>query len=262
LRELLMESLASSGIIELPLSEKELAWLDDACLKRYLRATRNELDNTVNRLVNTLVWRRDYKPDEISTDEIAEEAATGKEFVKGFCKEGRPILYLVPARENSKNYDRMMRFVVFNMELAIKLMAEGVEQMIIIVDYKNVSVMNAPPMSVSKRFLQIIGDHYPERLGISFVMYPTWYLWVFFKLLKPFIDPITIQKIHLVDPEADRKKASDELAKTGMGGAVSSVLQYVDEQQLLEEYGGAWKWDWDFDEYWSYVSSVLAGPVL
>jgi hypothetical protein len=57
----------------------------------------------------------------------------------------------------------MIKYVVFNMELAIKRMPEGVESIVIVLDYRNVTIMNSPPISVSKQFLQIIGDHYPER---------------------------------------------------------------------------------------------------
>lgn len=65
-------------------------------------------------------------------------------------------------RENTKDYDRQLKFVVFNLEAGIKLMGPGVEQMTIVVDYKNVNVMNSPPLSISKRFLDIVSNHYPE----------------------------------------------------------------------------------------------------
>lgn len=148
--------------LELPITEKEWKWMDDACIVRYLKATKWDVIPAVKRILNTLVWRRSYKPDEIRPEDIVDEARTGKEFVKGVGKCGRPLLYLIPARENSKDYDRMMKFVVFNIETCIRIMGDDVESVIIVLDYKNVSVMNAPPLSISKKFLSIIGDHYPE----------------------------------------------------------------------------------------------------
>lgn len=179
-------------------------------------------------------------------------ARSGKEFLKGFDRTGRPILYLIPSRENSKNYDRMLKFVVFNLEKAVKMMrGKKSESLVIIVDYKNVSVLNAPPISVSKRFLEIIGEHYPERLGISFIMNPTWYLWIFFKLLRPFLDPVTASKINLVNP--NEKDASTE----GMGSvSAGDIFHYIAPEQLLEEYGGVMAWKWDFDSYWKEISLI------
>lgn len=255
-RASLNESVKTEEHALFPLSSAELEWLNDACLSRYFKAAKNDINNCVSRLIQTLKWRRDYRPDEITESDIAEEATTGKEFLKGFDKEGRPILYLVPARENSKDYDRMLKFVVFNLEKAIKLMPDGVESMVIIVDYKNVSVLNAPPISISKKFLQMVGDHYPERLGISFIMNPTWYLWVFFKLLRPFLDPVTAAKINLIDPEAEKKKSVDAAAAAEGMGTVSSIFHYIAPEQLLEEYGGSLNWKWNFEEYWKEISLI------
>jgi hypothetical protein len=83
-------------------------------------------------------------------------------------------------------------------------------------------------------------------------MYPTWYLWIFLKILSPFIDPKTVKKINLVDPEADKKK-SNKQDSAGIGGFVSSILNFVDPEQLLEEYGGSLQWEWNFEDYWNNV---------
>ena len=256
IRARLNEAVNTEGNPLSPLSTRELEWLDDACLLRYFRAAKHDMDNCTQRIARTLQWRREYQPDQITEDDIKEEAVTGKEFLKGFDKEGRPILYLVPARENSKDYDRMLKFVVFNLEKGIKLMAPGVESLVIIVDYKNVSVLNAPPISVSQRFLPMVGDHYPERLGISFVMNPTWYLWVFFKLLRPFLDPVTAAKINMIDPEAEKKKNAESAAAAEGMGVVSSIFHYIAPEQLLEEYGGSMNWAWDFEDYWREISLI------
>jgi hypothetical protein len=95
----------------------------------------------------------------------------------------------------------------------------GVESIVIIVDYSNMSLFNAPPISVSKRFLDIIGNHYPERLHSAFIVHPTWYLTLFLKILRPFMDPITAAKIRIVDLK--RKKAAEAEAVTDSWGYTS-----------------------------------------
>ncbi|KAJ1561701.1 hypothetical protein HK096_003666, partial [Nowakowskiella sp. JEL0078] len=62
------------------LSEREKAWVDDECLLRYLRATKWNLEAAGVRLLTTLSWRRVYKPDEISPEEVEPEAESGKMF--------------------------------------------------------------------------------------------------------------------------------------------------------------------------------------
>lgn len=49
-------------------------------------------------------------------------------------------------------------------------MPEGVENLAIIVDFKDSSSSHNPSVSTCKKFLDILGNHYPERLGIAFVV--------------------------------------------------------------------------------------------
>ncbi|KAJ1563769.1 hypothetical protein HK405_000836, partial [Cladochytrium tenue] len=159
-----------------PLPE-ETEWADTRCILRYLRAAKWDVPGATARLRATLQWRREYRPTEISADEVEPEALTGKEFLSGFDRQGRPLFFMVPARENTRAHDRQLRFVVYNMERACALMPPGVEQVALVVDYENVSVMSSPPPSVAAKFLDILGSHYPERLGLAVVVNPSWYLW-------------------------------------------------------------------------------------
>ena len=51
----------------------------------------------------------------ISADEVKPEAETGKILLNGFDNDGRPILYLRPGRENTKESPRQIRHLVFHM---------------------------------------------------------------------------------------------------------------------------------------------------
>ncbi|KAH6576476.1 hypothetical protein BSLG_006500 [Batrachochytrium salamandrivorans] len=242
---------------------KETQWANTACVVRYLKATKWNYDHAVTRLSATLQWRREYKPDEILAEEVAPEAETGKEVICGFDKQGQPVLYLIPARENTKNYDRQLRFVVYNLEKAISLMPNGVEGICMIVDYENISMSSAPPLSVTRRFLQTIGDHYPERLGKSFIINPTWYLSVLFRIIGPFMDPVTKSKIHMVDlkalmanPDSDKNSNDSKKPAAEGAGGWADVRNYISKDNLLVEYGGGYKFEWDFSQYWSALTAA------
>jgi hypothetical protein len=53
-------------------------------------------------------------------------------------------------------------------------MPEGIESVNIIVDYEDLSMSTAPPMSVTRRFLTLLAEHYPERLHKIFFINPSW----------------------------------------------------------------------------------------
>lgn len=100
-----------------PLEETWLA--DPGTCARFYRAAKYDLGNARKRLHATLHWRRAYQPEIIPPDEVYPEAETGKSIVNGFDREGRPILYLRPGRENTQTSDRQVRFLVWNLERLI-----------------------------------------------------------------------------------------------------------------------------------------------
>jgi hypothetical protein len=220
----------------------------DDCLVRYLRATKWDLDQAEKRINATLKWRQEFKPDEIQPDDVKHEAMSGKQILNGFDKEGRPILYLIPGRENTKAGQSQLKFVVFNLEKAIRMMPEGIESLVIILDYDGMGIMNAPSPGTGRKFLSILGDHYPERLGKAFVVNPTWYIWTFFTILGPFLDPVTKDKIHIIGQQKKEEHADVK--------SCSDMTLYIHKEHLLKEYGGDHDFEWDFETYWKHLSDI------
>jgi hypothetical protein len=52
-----------------------------------------------------------------------------------------------------------------------------------------------PSMSVSKATLNILQDHYPERLGHMLIANPPMLFSTFWSCISPFIDPVTRAKV-------------------------------------------------------------------
>ncbi|KAJ3205253.1 hypothetical protein HDU67_008938 [Dinochytrium kinnereticum] len=242
-----------SGILD---NNERQKWADDACLLRYLRATKWDAEAAAIRLRKTLQWRREYRPTEISPEEVEPESVTGKQFVSGFDKIGRPLYFLVPRNENTKTYERQLRYVVYNLEKGIALMPYSVEQFTLVIDYENMSMMNSTPLHVSKKFLEIVGDHYPERLGQAFMINPSWYLWVFFKLLGPFLDPVTKSKIHFVNVLKQREMNASGLKEEHGTAGWTNILFFVDADQLPTAYGGTYDFVFSHETYWKHFTAV------
>lgn len=77
----------------------------------------------------------------------------------GFDKHGRPLCYMKPRYENSKDGNRQIKNIVFNLELAALLVPENVHTMNIIVDFRDASSGNTPGVGMAKQFLDILGNH-------------------------------------------------------------------------------------------------------
>ncbi|CAD6903081.1 unnamed protein product [Tilletia controversa] len=228
----------------------EEAWIHEVLLpERYLGAVNWDLAAAKVRIKATLEWRRSFQPECISPDEVKPEALTGKHFIGGFDKQGRPILTVTPRNENTKSYDRQLRYMVWSFERCIQLMPKGVFQLNLVMDLEGNNAANNPPMSTSRAALNIMQNHYPNRLARAICNRGPWFFTLFFRVVSPFVDPITRQKI-LFNP---------------------SMTSLANPDQIATQWeGGEYDYEWDFDSYWSQLldycgvnpdGSRVSGPV-
>ena len=82
---------------------------------------------------------------------------------------------------------------------------------------------------------------------------PSWYIWVFFKLVGYLIDPVTKSKIHFVNTEKplteeEMKNVSKD--KPEGYGSWTDLRVYVDQEQLESRLGGAFNFQFDPEVYW------------
>lgn len=148
-----------------PISDDERMWLTRECLLRYLRATKWNLPQAVQRLRSTLVWRREYGTDRFTAEYISEENETGKQVLLGFDNEGRPCLYLLPQNQNTKETPKRVEHLVYMLERTIDLHPPGQESLALLIDFRNTGAGGTPSMGIAKQVLDILQNHYPERLG-------------------------------------------------------------------------------------------------
>ncbi len=67
--------------------------------------------------------------------------------------------------------------------------------MTVILDLNNYSSANAPPMRTSRATLDILQNHYPERLSRFIILNAPWLFFAFFKVISPFIDKVCVANV-------------------------------------------------------------------
>ncbi|KAF5762321.1 putative CRAL-TRIO lipid binding domain, CRAL/TRIO domain, CRAL/TRIO domain superfamily [Helianthus annuus] len=209
-----------------PLSGRAKKFCTDACLRRYLEARNWNLEKAKKMLEETLEWRSTYKPEEIRWDEVAHEGETGKVSRANFVdRSGRPVLIMRPGKQNTKTGDGNVRHLVYLIENAILNLPKGQEQMTWLIDFTGFSMSASNiQMKTSRDIVNVLQNHYPERLAIIVLYNPPKIFQPFFKVLSYFIDPKTYLKIKFVYPS---DKASIEVIKS-----------YFDTENLPSEFGG------------------------
>jgi hypothetical protein len=143
-----------------PLNEKQKEYIkDDACLLRYIRAREWNLQKAKELLIGTLKWLNSgFDLEDLINnfaEQLSHEGCTGKIYRNGKDKLGRPVIYMRDRNQNTKDYENQVRFTVYNLQMAIETMdlSKGIEQWILMIDFKGHSLKNAPPMKVSKQIL-------------------------------------------------------------------------------------------------------------
>lgn len=220
------------------------AFCDDACLCRYLRARDWDVDKALKMLHHSLKWRDSYRPDQITPDMVEKEFESGKLYCHGRDKLGRPVMYQRPRLKNTETNPAQVQQVVYTLEREVAQMnlSEGVEQHVIIIDFKDYSLRNSPPMHVTKEVMNILLDQFPERLGNAFCIDAPWLFHTAFKIIKPFIPDATQRKIHFVGRQGT----------AGRNGKMDPVMaQYFDDDNLEEDYGGTLPSLYNHEKFWA-----------
>ncbi|KIM47652.1 hypothetical protein M413DRAFT_439323 [Hebeloma cylindrosporum] len=220
----------------LPTTDKyypwEVRWLNKPdTIPRYMRAVKWNLAEGKKRIKATLEWRREFKPDLIPPDEVKIEGETGKIIINGFDNDGRPIIYMRPGRENTETSPRQLRHLVWCLERAKDLMPPGQESLVIIVDYKSTTLRTNPSISVARKVLHILQQHYVETLGRAIVVNLPMLLSFFYKGISPFLDPVTRDKMRF-NPD---------------------LFELIPKSQLDADFGGDHAYEFDAQSYWDQI---------
>jgi len=222
------------GAKSIPLEEHERMFLTRECLFRYLRATAWKVDQAENRLRNTLVWRREYGTDKLTAEYISIENETGKQVILGWDNDGRPCCYLRPSKQNTERSDRQIEHLVYMLERTVDLMPPGQEMMALLINFSETKQGQGATLQQGRQTLNILQNHYPERLGRALVTNVPWIIWGFFKMITPFIDPVTRDKI----------KFNEDMGN------------YVPREQLMKESKGKVDFQYDHKTYWPALTQL------
>ncbi|KAG7943941.1 hypothetical protein I3843_15G071900 [Carya illinoinensis] len=169
------------------------------------------------------------------------EGETGKVYRANFRdRHGRTVLILRPGMQNTKSLDNQMRHLVYLIENAILNLPEGQEQMSWLIDFTGWSISNSVPIKSARDTVNILQNHYPERLGIAFLYNPPRIFEAFWKIVKYFLEAKTFQKVKFVYP-----KNND---------SVELMRSYFDEENLPSEFGGKAMLNYDHEEFTRQMS--------
>ncbi|KXZ55383.1 hypothetical protein GPECTOR_3g51 [Gonium pectorale] len=189
--------------------------LDEATLRRWLVARKGDVKAAARDLTAHAAWRAKAVPrGRIYEDEIRSELEQNKVFYPGCDKQGRPLMVVVASRHAVQDPEASRRAVIYNLDCGgrMGMATPGWDgRTCSIFDLRGLKAANLD-FATSRHIFDLLQNHYPERLhkvwllGAPLIFYGLW------KMLLPFIDPVTREKISFVydkDAVADFSAAFD-----------------------------------------------------
>ncbi|CAN8239961.1 unnamed protein product [Cochlearia groenlandica] len=218
------------------LSGRSLLYCSDSCLKRYLEARNWNVGKAKKMLEETLKWRSVFKPEEIRWSEVSGEGETGKVYKAGFHdRSGRTVLILRPGLQNTKSLENQMKHLVYLIENAIMNLPEDQEQMSWLIDFTDWTLSTSVPIKSARESINILQNHYPERLAVAFLYNPPRLFEAFWKIVKYFMDAKTFIKVKFVYPKNPE--------------SVELMSSFFDEENLPTEFGGKALLQYNHEEF-------------
>eukprot|EP00879_Flechtneria_rotunda_P000564 GHRR01000670.1.p1 GENE.GHRR01000670.1~~GHRR01000670.1.p1 ORF type:complete len:300 (+),score=95.78 GHRR01000670.1:132-1031(+) len=201
---------------------------DEACLQRYLRARNGDVTKAAAMLKATLEWRKEQKVDDMKLEEFANMRymREGWVYVDGNDADGRSVVMFRKRKDKLplSESDQYLRFMTFVIETAVKNMKNGQEQWIWILDLAAYSPTNAPPLSITLSVLQLLANHYPERLYKAYVVNAPSIFQLAWKVLYPFVDHVTRSKAEFINTRDLHLQPSKASAASSWGSWASSMF--------------------------------------
>lgn len=244
----LLNQFRSKIIGDPTLTEKQKNFVTDPCLCRYLRAREWQLGPSEALLRSTLQWRETFGVDSLDpAGSIEAEMVTGKIVLHGLDRLGRPILWMRPRYQNTKDYAGQTRHTVFMIERALRSTNPimGVEQLLLVLDFKGYSLRTAPPLSQCREILTILMDHYPERLGNALILNAPVLFSLTWNALRPFLPPETKKKVLFLGGNV--KESQNKQHK---------IASLIDMDIVPAEDGGQYSYVYNHELYWGLEKTL------
>ncbi|KAL9656762.1 hypothetical protein ABK040_003029 [Willaertia magna] len=171
-----------------------------SCLLRYLRARDFKVEKAHQLLKGTLQWLEEFKPYQFRSKQMSSDtdSLSGKIYVHGFDKWNRPLVRMNPSKQKDFNSELQIKTTVYALQSAINRMEDpNLGQLSWFVDFEGFQMKHSPSLSVCKSVIDILLNHFVERLGYCIVVNaPKAFHWLW-SLLSPFIPSVTKEKVKI-----------------------------------------------------------------
>ena len=142
-------------------------------------------------MCNALEWRDKKQLDFIESGrewqkEMEREGCTGKIYIPGHDKYGRPVIVFDDGAQNTDDMNGQLRYLAWCLNLACRFMNPSeVDKYVVFINLEKFSIFTCPSMQTSKETINMLCNMFPERMGHCICYKGPAYFTTFFNIVKP-----------------------------------------------------------------------------
>jgi len=148
-------------------------FLSDATIRRFLHAKNWSVVQATKTLKEAVKWRRQYKPEKICWEDIAEpENEVQRAYITDYLdKNGRTVLVARPSVKSLTSVKEQIKQLVYNLENLTMSSENAQENAVWVIDFLGWTV-SSTPLAMSRQSLDIIQNYYPGLVAVIILCNP------------------------------------------------------------------------------------------
>ncbi|CAF3179541.1 unnamed protein product [Rotaria sp. Silwood2] len=204
----------------------------DVLALRWLRVCKWDITDAVQKMMKMLKWRHEWGVQALvaqgESNLSYEEIKTGKCFLMGYDKAGRPINY-ISAKDHINGqfpHETTQKLTVLTMETVRKLIDTPVETNTIVFDLSGFRLKNMDYQHI-KFFISLIENYYPESLGQAIIVNAPWIFYGCWAIISKWLDPAIRNEIQFVRNEVELASHIDPSVLPRKLNGAQSDFEYI-----------------------------------
>ncbi|XP_076286455.1 motile sperm domain-containing protein 2 [Lasioglossum baleicum] len=211
-------------------------------LKRFLEHNDYNVDEALNMLWETCIWRKKFGANEITEDVVRKEyLEDGLCFIHGKDRDDKTI-FVIKCKlytKKGKDYEELKKVVVYWFE-RLERFTNG-DQISLFFDMADTGISNLD-MSFIEYLTGLCKNYYPNFLNYIIIFEMPWILEAAFKVIKSWLPPKAIPKIKFVQK--------------------SNIHEYVSQSDILVPWGGTNEYTFKFTpEVHNNIDTTMNGKL-
>ncbi|CAD6272481.1 unnamed protein product [Miscanthus lutarioriparius] len=226
-------------------------FLSDATIRRFLRARNWSTMKATKSLKEATSWRRQYKPEKIRWESIADSENEAKRaYIPDYLDKNRRMVFVtLPTIKTKTSEKDHLKYLVYNLENLLIYSEDAEEESVVwISDFQGWTI-SSTPFSLTRQSLHIIQQYYPGLIAVAILTNPPKFFESFWKIMKHFLEPRMNEKVKFVyNNNSESQKIMGDIFDLdkleyifgGRNTADFDINMYVERMKRRDQIRGAW----------------------